>query len=168
MFILDNYITQEEKEFRHMIIDEIKKFKFDIIDIGDQYQSDGSMDFIKETQMVKGSNIMKGFDLHKRPFFVFKAKFEFYDYTTFETFTTFYQSSPDDELKWHSCGDSGSGIMDTTGYATEEQLKFIFELFNNGYVYLDREKCFKLKLIFTKKMSFTNNKFPVIVSISGN
>jgi hypothetical protein len=56
--------------------------------------------------------------------------------------------------------------MSTDGETSNEQFKFIFELFNNGYVYLDKEKCINLRLKFSDKIIKQIDKYPTIVRIN--
>jgi len=166
---MGNSITPQQIQERTNIISNINKLNFNILDIGNKNSYTGYFDFFQPSDLNKGLNIMKGQDIAGRFFFVFKSIFEFEDKSTFENFTCFFQRYEDNELLWHCCGHYGHYIMNTEGGTSNEQFKFIFELFTNNYIQLDKEKCDKLRLNFNNSKEFEiPKKYPIRVKIGTN
>ena len=165
---MGNSISEEERQERLDIVNNIKNLNFEILDIGDKNGATGYLDFIKPSDLKNELSIMKGQDVVGRKFFVFKAIFEFEDKTTFETFTTFFQRYDDSDFTWHTCGHYGKYIMNTEGGTSNDQFKFILELLTNKFVELnkDKEKCEILRLNFSNKEPFkSEEKYPISVRI---
>lgn len=182
------------------IYKDISKLNIDILDIGDKGCSSKNLaelnesehsityhvkinqsnictssylDFFQPSDLKHGSKIMKGIDLIGREFYIFKSTFEFEDGSEHENFTSFSQSYTIAPLRWHSCDQNKRHIMNTGDCATNEQFKFILDLFTNKSVQLDKKKCIDLKLnfgqdkpgFFSDFFSDTHIKYPIKVKI---
>jgi hypothetical protein len=163
---MGNSLNPQQIQERTYIIDNINKLNFNILDIGDKNGLTGYLDFFHPSDLKDELNIMKGQDIEGRKFFVFKSIFDFEDGSVYENFTSFFQRYADNDLLWHCCGHYGPYIMNTEGGTTNEQFKFIFELFKNNYVQLDKEKCYDLRLNFYTPEGFKEpGKYPIRVKI---
>ena len=104
--------------------------------------------------------------MSERKFFVFKSIFEFEDGCVFENFTSFFQIHDNNELLWHCCRHYWKYIMNTEGGTSNKQFKFIFDLFTNGCVQLNKEMCNELRLNFDNKCGIEEpEKYPFKVEI---
>lgn len=147
---MGNSISEEEKEIRREYLNKIQNLNLPILDIGMKNGSTGYLDFIKPDD-VKSNNIMKGRDASLRPFFVFKAEFEYPNGLKKKTFTTFFQRYSDNYLLWHCCGHYGINLMSTEGGTNNEQFKLLYELFLSGEYKINKD------LVGVQKLNFKIN-----------
>lgn len=163
---MGNSLTCQQIQERTYIIDNINKLNFDILDIGIKNGFTGYLDFFQPSDLKDGLSIMKGQDMFRRKFIIFKSFFEFEDGSIYENFTSFFQRYDSDELLWHCCGHYWKYIMNTEGGTSNKQFKFIFDLLTNGCVQLDKEMCNELRLNFDNKCGIEEpEKYPIRVKI---
>ena len=144
---MGNSLSQEEIEIRKEYLDKMRNLKFPKLDIGIKNGSTGYLDFIKPED-IGTNNIMKGHDSSLRPFFVFKAEFEYPNGLKKSTFTTFFQRYSDNDLLWHCCGHYGINLMYTVGGTNTEQIKMLYELFSSGEYKINKDLIQEQKLNF--------------------
>ena len=166
---MGNLSSAEEKNTLKEILDMIKNIPLQTLDIGTRNGRTGYLDFIKPEELGS-NNIMKGMDLHSRPFFVFKATFEYPDGKTKNTFTTLFQRYNDDAFLWHCCGHYGQNLMITEGGVKIEQFKLLYKLFSSGEYKIDKNLIYGQKLNFKNNDvefdDFTDNDYPLIIKLS--
>ena len=129
---MGNILSFEQRETNLKILSEIRYLQFSILDIGDRCGDTTYIDFIKSNEV--SNDVMKGIDIFRRPFFVFKATIKYENGNSIKSFTTWFQRYTDNDLLWHTCGNDGFVLFDTSGGANIEQMIFIKKLFKNGEV----------------------------------
>ena len=166
---MGNVVSNEEVNTLRKMIDLIDDLPFEILNIGMRNGYTGYLDFISPNEL--GSNvIMKGKDLHSRPFFVFKAFFEYSNGEKKNTFTTFFQRYDDDKNLWHCCGHHGENLMITEGGTNLEQFELLYKLFSSGEYKIDRKLIEKQRLNFKLNKNIecdnlTNDDYPIIIKL---
>ena len=162
---MGNVVSNEEIYTLRKVIDLFEDLSFEILNIGMRNGYTGYLDFISPDEL--GSNVvMKGKDLYSRPFFVFKAIFEYSNGEKKNTFTTFFQRYDDDKNLWHCCGHHGENLMSTEGGVNLEQFKLLYELFSLGEYKIDRKLIEKQRLNFKLNKNSEINDFPILIKLS--
>lgn len=147
---MGNSLSEEDAKIRREYLDKMQNLNLPILDIGNKNGSTEYLDFIKPDD-IGTNNIMKGWDCQMRPFFVFRAEFEFPNGLKKKTFTTFFQRYYDNQLLWHCCGHYGDTLMYTDGGTNNDQIKLLWELFLFGEYKINRE------IIHDQRLNFTIN-----------
>ncbi len=166
---MGNNLSTEEVEERKNIIHLLSKLDFNNFDLGERVGSTDYIDFVHPDELGERIDCVKGIDIGRRNFFVFKARFEFADEKYFDTFSIFFQRYSDDKLLWHCCGHHGTYLMNTEGGTNNQQFKLIYELLKKGSVKLNKEKCLECKLNFSKNNVYfdkiPDSKYPTQVKL---
>ena len=123
---MGNSISEEEREIRREYLNKMQNINLPILDIGMKNGSTGYLDFIKPDD-VGTNDIMKGWDSGSRPFFVFRAEYEYPNGLKKKTFTTFFQRYSNINSIWMGCGNYGKKFMETSGGMTEEQIEYVIK-----------------------------------------
>lgn len=144
---MGNSLSEEDRVIRKEYLDKMQNIDIPKLDIGNRNGTTGYLDFIKPDELGT-NNIMKGWDYGFRPFFVFKAEFEYPNGLKKKTFTTFFQRYSDNELLWHCCGHYGPNLMYTEGGTNNEQIKILYELFSSGVYTINKDQLNESRLNF--------------------
>jgi len=156
---MGNSLSESEIEELKYNIDLLNKLEFNNLDIKNKQGATGYIDFISLDEV--DHNVMKGYDVFNRVFFVIKAEIENSDGSKIKTFTTFFQRYSDNKNLWHTAGNFKSLLFDTVGGATLSQIKMLIELLINGYFNLDLEKIQNLKI-----NCYPNNEYEKNIDIT--
>lgn len=123
---------------------DILNYDCNILDIKNRMGGTGYIDFIKSKEL-NNNDIMKGKDMHERPFFVLKATYIHNNGNVTHTISTFFQRYTSDNNLWVSCG-MYMNLLHSEGGLSEKQLCFVKELIYNKEVILDFDKIKELRL----------------------
>lgn len=148
IFILFAIFIQSFALLSKNLIDEIFGINFPILDLGNAQGYTGYIDFISLDKMT--SSIMKGTDIHNRPFIAIRAQILNKDGTKEQFFETFFQRYSDDTNLWQGCGKKQ--FMSTTGGMSVKQLIFLKDLLNQKKINLNENMIIDLHLF-----SYTND-----------
>ena len=161
---MGNTISESECNERESIMKNIVARDYPILDIGQKVGHTGYIDFIKESDVP--DPVMKGIDMHNRPFFVVNANVINIDGTKTKLFETFFQRYSNDKYLWHGCGHHGIQFMATEGGMQTNQMKFLQKRLENGKVELSEELIDDLRLMYYLRQSYTENEAnPIFTSI---
>ena len=138
-------MTLELKQ--RLISDILSTQDIDVLDIGERVGATGYIDFIGIKEIT--APLMRGIDIHYRPFFTICADIVYDDGTCIPTFTTIFQRYTDSTILWHTAGHYRK-ILVTDGGMNAQQfglfrllIRFGFVDFNDGR---DDESFEKLRL----------------------
>jgi hypothetical protein len=103
--------------------------------------STGYLDLINPDWIDPNTNIVKGYDSERRPFFAFFAVVVFSDDTKLQTFTTFFQRYSDNQVCWMFCGHLGQPLFCSsgTGGSGTEQFELMTKFIETGQIILTDE-----------------------------
>lgn len=156
---------------RNKLIDNIFKIDAEQLDINNYQGSTGYLDFI-ELSSLDTNNIMKGVDINKRKFIVFKAEIILSSHKKIKTFTTFFQRYSTSDSIWYACGDHCLNLFDTTGGATNTQIRLLYELLSNKTIDLSNMEINQIddlklswKYGLNKEYKIYKNDYPIQINI---
>lgn len=141
---MGNTISEDQSNEMISIMEFIMNSEYPVLDIGKKYGYTGYIDFI--TYQHVNSPVMKGSDLHGRPFFVIRGEITKSDGTVVKTLETFFKRYTDNSILWHGCGHDGPYFMSTEGGMNLQQMQFIKDLLTNGEMCLTEEIITNLRI----------------------
>jgi hypothetical protein len=136
---MGNSIWREEEIEREKCISKIMSYQCPILDVGERRGHSGYIDFIRENEIVKTTNVAKGHDNVFRFFITVRADFVYPNGYRERTFSTFFQRYYDSKKIWHCCGNDGTRMMDSDGGMNLQQFRLITNLLYNGSVELNSD-----------------------------
>jgi hypothetical protein len=143
---MGNSISSNERVEIEECISEIMNYHCPILDIGKTIGITAYIDFIKNSEIDKNVNVVKGLDLWGRFFIVVKCEYVYADGRREKTFSIFFQRYNDNKTLWLCCGHDGPILMGTDGGMNVEQFTFLRNLLKNGKVGLETETVYNTYL----------------------
>ena len=142
------------------IINEIASLIANTLDIGNRVGNTGYIDIIQKEEIK--DDMVKGHDRFGRIFISFISTITYNDGSITETATTLFQRYTDNTDHWMTCGHDGPYLLDTTGGAKLDQIKFIQKLIKNRFVIIDNDRWRDIYKLIVKN---DNNVYPIRIDI---